>query len=216
MIQKSKEIHNDRENHPSNIHRGYSLIELLVSLSVLVILIGFLLPALHRTVRYTGPLVQCSNNLNQLSIAIRLYADDYNQLMPIAEFHPLQSDESPTLDTILESYGGGSIDLWLCPNDSRRDTVRQSFGSYLYPIGRLQNSSNHIYIHSLPPQFPILIDRVAFHTDPQNKNRQTILPIRRKQVSILDDFSRGNGHNRVMINGKITAFPNRFADDSDQ
>lgn len=62
-------------------HAGFTLIELLVVIAVIGILSSLLLPALHR-VQERGRAAQCLNNLRQLSLANRLYIDDYKGLFP--------------------------------------------------------------------------------------------------------------------------------------
>ena len=62
-------------------HPAFTLIELLVVIAIMVILAALLLPALSRAKRAADSAV-CKNNLRQLSIALRLYVDDY-QVYPL-------------------------------------------------------------------------------------------------------------------------------------
>jgi type II secretory pathway pseudopilin PulG len=79
-------------NHTSRAlrgERGFSLIDLLVSISVMVILLAILLPALgmaHESARR----VACASNIRQIGIAIEIYAHDQNDYLPPARF-----DEEP-------------------------------------------------------------------------------------------------------------------------
>jgi prepilin-type N-terminal cleavage/methylation domain-containing protein len=54
------------------MRRAFTLVELLVSISVIGVLIGLLLPAVHAA-RESARLTQCKNNLHQLSIHINQY-----------------------------------------------------------------------------------------------------------------------------------------------
>lgn len=60
---------------------GFTLIELLVVIAIIAILAGMLLPALARA-RQKGQVTACINNLHQMTVATRLYADDFGGRYP--------------------------------------------------------------------------------------------------------------------------------------
>jgi prepilin-type N-terminal cleavage/methylation domain-containing protein/prepilin-type processing-associated H-X9-DG protein len=58
--------------------RAFTLIELLISVAILALLVGLLLPGLHGA-REQAKAAVCASNLRQLALANQLYADDHEQ-----------------------------------------------------------------------------------------------------------------------------------------
>jgi len=65
---------------------GFTLIELLVVIAIIAILSALLLPALQGA-KESGRSAQCMSNLRLIGVAIRLYADDYNDYV-VPMHHP--------------------------------------------------------------------------------------------------------------------------------
>jgi len=61
--------------------RAFSLIELLVVISIVAVLTAMLLPALGRA-KQAAKRSQCSSNLRQMGLAVALYLDEYGRYFP--------------------------------------------------------------------------------------------------------------------------------------
>jgi len=81
--------------------RGFTLVELLVVISVIMMLTGIFLPALNRA-RQAGRSVVCLSNVRRLALAGTMYIDDND-----GEFPPFRMKKSNLADTIpyVNKYG---------------------------------------------------------------------------------------------------------------
>jgi prepilin-type N-terminal cleavage/methylation domain-containing protein/prepilin-type processing-associated H-X9-DG protein len=98
------------------LRAGFTLIELLVVIAIIAILASILFPVFSRA-RAKARAAKCLNNMKQLALAIHMYADDFDEVLP-----PWGWDTGGEYDTVLTwdqrifSYTRNS-DLLYCPDN---------------------------------------------------------------------------------------------------
>jgi len=103
---------------------GFTLIELLVVIAIIAILAAILFPVFAR-VREKARETVCKSNLKQIGLAIIMYAEDYDGMLPLAAEFPFPG-VVPT--TTVSSPGGTSLrdvlgpytknnQIFRCPSD---------------------------------------------------------------------------------------------------
>ena len=103
--------------------QGFSLIELLIVIAIITILAAMLLPALAKA-KQKGQQTSCVNGLRQQSLAVFMYADDSNDILPPVAYPDANGDEM-TWPVILNPYLK-SPGIHLCPTD--KHSKQNSYG----------------------------------------------------------------------------------------
>jgi len=106
-----------RDERPAALRgRAFTLVDVLVSMGVVAVLIGLLLPSLS-SVGETAKRVVCQSNLRQIGMTLAMYADQNGDRIPPSVFlPPTGSRVKPQLDQMvtlrLDASRGGTDEGW--------------------------------------------------------------------------------------------------------
>lgn len=122
-----------------NLRRGFTLIELLVVIAIIGILAGLLLPALAQA-KESSRRTACANNLRQVALAIRLYADDHADSLPVLpDPNPYPNGVGAFYKELVKGYVGlkGPLvpgeKIFVCPSDRKIHLDRgHAYTSYTF------------------------------------------------------------------------------------
>lgn len=122
---------------------GFTLIELLIVVAIIAIIAGMLLPVLIRARERARNMI-CINNLKQIGLAAHIYASDWDDLLPYAEYcqyWPIYlrqyTYDSYYWATILyyNKYLATSKDIFYCPIRVPPNTRKNDGGWYIDRYG---------------------------------------------------------------------------------
>jgi prepilin-type N-terminal cleavage/methylation domain-containing protein len=97
------------------VRGGFTLIELLVVIAIIAVLAALLLPVLARA-RERGRQAACISNVRQQALAVFLYADDQNDVLPPVAFEDANGNDV-VWPTLLDPYLKSISRAHLCPTD---------------------------------------------------------------------------------------------------
>jgi len=97
--------------------RGFTLLELLVVLAIVVVLGALLIPAVQK-LRASAHRASCAANLHQLSIAMESRRGTGDRRFPDAAQLPSLTPGKPNIAQVLGPYVENNSEVFHCPSDS--------------------------------------------------------------------------------------------------
>jgi prepilin-type N-terminal cleavage/methylation domain-containing protein len=143
---------------------AFSLVELLVAIAIIAVLASLLLPSLGRS-KESARTTFCQGNLHQVGLALQLYVDDNQNIMPFMEDYTNgPASNQPTINLVLAPQLG-STNVLCCPSDSQQ--LFQTTGSS-YSWDSLVNTQKASQLHitgltSNSTRIPLVFDKTSFH-----------------------------------------------------
>src|SRR6266542_358389 len=120
-------MNNGRHNANSRGDHGFTLVELLVVISVIAILAALLLPALAKA-KASAQSAACKSNLRQLGIALNMYLGDYRKYPG-----PIMYEDGSTFEAnFLSSSWSYPLNAYL-PGQASPNTAEGDYREYAHP-----------------------------------------------------------------------------------
>jgi prepilin-type N-terminal cleavage/methylation domain-containing protein/prepilin-type processing-associated H-X9-DG protein len=109
------------------MRRGFTLIELLVVIAIIAILAAILFPVFAKA-REKARSASCESNLKQISLAVLMYAQDYDEKFPRDWFVQCVTGPRPNWKDVIEPYIK-NFQIFACPStDFGAETCRVEHG----------------------------------------------------------------------------------------
>lgn len=155
-------------HHQSKRDRAFTLVELLVVISIIGILASLLLPVIAKG-KAGAQATQCLGNLKQLGVGLQLFVDQNNQRMPTMYDRPVTSNPFMTNfpsspDRVLSNYVGSPM-VWRCPSDDKQ-LFQQTKSSYSWNVlvnGQPEDRFRILSLNFKSFQVPLFFDKESFH-----------------------------------------------------
>lgn len=191
--------------------RGFTLIEILLVIAIVAVLAAILFPV-FASVREKGRQISCVSNLHQLGLAVQLYAQDSDDILPLGG-DPIDTQTEawktslsgkywalaqhlPPLPKVLGPYAAGS-GVWRCPSDTGFDVPDLDGDVPLpaHPSSHAAYGSSYFYHTELAFRQETLAGMAAYDRRPPYAEHGA------SEMSLLWDIS-GDWHGREDASGK--------------
>ncbi len=158
-------------NKITRVRSSYTLLELLVTISVIAILAGFLMPAFSRA-KKRGNRIQCVNNLSQIGKALELYCQDNSGFYPLNCTTRKETDPDRILLQDLLAKTLTDKTIFACP-DEHEQLFETEGSSYVWNWLQIDTGGNSLagkpkydsgFSGEVPSSsFPLLSDAATYH-----------------------------------------------------
>ena len=105
--------------------RGFTLTELLVVITVILLLAGMLAPIIKQVLEQAQQ-TRCANNLRQVGMVFLTYRNDY-ETWPVVEGninlvypHAIANLATPALPNLLKDYASNTLSIFYCPRNAQK------------------------------------------------------------------------------------------------
>ncbi|HBG26492.1 MAG: hypothetical protein A2Y10_04105 [Planctomycetes bacterium GWF2_41_51] len=144
--------------------KGFTLVELLVVISIIAILLAVLIPALNKA-RQQAKKVVCSSNMRQMGVALQCYLQDSETHLPDSSCHT--DDPNEYWLKILTKYLKQNL-LFKCPADEAKNFVDWNKSSRQQPDNaRWSSFALNSLLDSNCPRYSGKYNSVKFIYKPQ-------------------------------------------------
>ena len=172
-------------HHPG---RGFTIVELLVTIGIIGLLLGITFPAL-RMFRMESMNVNCQSNLRQIGMIMESYRNQHASILPMAEFLPAVTDNGPVggLPFVLRGYIDRDNKCWCCPADQDEANSLSTGTSYFYMPGLIRYTPS-VQLQVQQAMLPSMLDPTL--TERQLESRRLGFEARLVTNLYQNDFMR--------------------------
>ena len=181
--------------------RGFTLIELLVVIAIIAILAAILFPVFAKA-REKARQTACLNNAKQLALAVFMYAQDYDEILPryADRYCPGRRNWFNVLDPYMKN-----TQILRCPSDSavavgmgvnygHIHTCAGPAGGPYYPgrsLGEIQMPAETLSLVDSYPGY-LVYCRVCYPTGPRAGEETNRVPLNRHNEGVNCGFCDGH------------------------
>ena len=173
---------------------GFTLVELLVVIAIIAILAAILFPVFARARAKAGQ-VSCLSNVRQLAMAVLMYAQDYEDALPIAVTCRPDWSYCWTTMELLEPYVMNR-EIRFCPSDREGSVDLSSFPA----LGRYSYGWNKAVFAYMVPGMPSG-DVVSLGEVPYPSYTTAFWDGHQVGMAVLTDHRHNDGANVSFLDG---------------